>query len=346
MKPANIRTAATLTAVIAVSALAACSTTTFGTAAGTNTTVTVLTHDSFDLPQELIDKFQADTGYTLVTTAPGDSGVVAGQLVLTKDNPTVDAVFGIDTFTAATATQAGVLEDYTPQKLPASAQEYIIDPALTPTDMGDVCVNVDHAYFTANNLPEPTSFEDLATPQYASLLVTENPASSSPGLAFLAATVAHFGNNGYLPYWQQVLTGGAKVAEGWSEAYYTDFSGADGKGAYPLVVSYSSSPAESAGATGYLPATCVRQVEYAGVVAGAKNPEGARAFVDFMVSPDVQAAFPEAMYMYPVDTTVALPAEWAQYATLADEPIVLDPATVATGREQWITDWTAQFEQL
>ncbi|MDY6049244.1 MAG: thiamine ABC transporter substrate-binding protein [Corynebacterium sp.] len=345
----GIALAATLTTA---ALLAGCGTdTTTGSADSTTaaaageTTVTVLTHDSFDLPQELIDQFEAESGYTLVTTAPGDSAVVAGQLILTKDNPTVDAVFGIDTFTAAKATDAGVLADYTPAGLPESARDYIIDPALTPTDVGDVCVNIDHAYFTDNNLAEPATFEDLAKPEYAPLLVTENPASSSPGLAFLAATVAHFGEDGYLPYWKQVLDAGSKVDEGWSDAYYTDFSGADGKGAFPLVVSYSSSLAETGGATGYLPQTCVRQVEYAGVVAGAKNPEGAKAFVDFMVSPQVQAAFPEAMYMYPIDSTTALPTEWAAHATLSDAPVTLDPATVAAGRDAWIEAWTTQFEQ-
>ncbi|MDR7328349.1 thiamine ABC transporter substrate-binding protein [Corynebacterium guangdongense] len=304
-------------------------------------TVTVLTHDSFTLDEEAQARFEEESGYTISTVSPGDAGMVLNQLILNKDNPTVDAVFGIDNFSAQQAVDEGVLAEYVPENNPGA--EYGIADRLTATDIGDVCLNVDKQWFTEQGLAEPASFEDLTRPEYQDLTVVTNPATSSPGLAFLVGTVEHFGQ-GWQGYWQELLANGAKVSDSWSDAFYSDFSGADGEGPYPIVLSYSSSPAYMAGAIGNVEDTCVRQVEYSGVVDGAKNEEGAQAFVDFMVSEDVQASLPETMYVYPVDQDVELPAEWAEFASLAENPIVPDPSTVAANRNDWIKQWTTLFE--
>ena len=306
-------------------------------------TVNVLVHDSFSLPDELIQQFEDETGYKLVTSSAGDAGVV-NQLILTKDNPGVDAAYGVDGYSAYTALDEGVFESYVSSAVPDSAADDVLEDSLNPIDMADVCVNVDHDWFEQNGVEAPTTIADLATAEYAPLLVAQNPSTSATGLAFLIATIADQGTDGFESYWSDLLANGTKVDAGWSDAYYTDFSGADGKGDYPLVVSYSSSPAESAGATGSIEGTCTRQVEYAGVVAGAANEAGAKAFVDFMLSDDVQAALPESMYMYPINTSIELPAEWAQYATLTDAPLTMDLRDVADNREAWIKDWTTVYE--
>ncbi len=314
-----------------------------GGTASSSKVVNVLVHDSFDLPEELLTKFTEDTGYTVVTNSAGEA-TVANALILAKDSPTADAFYGLDLYTAATAVDEGVVDPYVSDKLPSFGTQYVIDDAVTPIDVGDVCVNVDHQWFTDHEVAEPVTLADLAKPEYAKLLVAQNPAASSTGLSFLVATVADQGADGYEAYWQQLLAGGTRIAAGWSDAYYTDFSGADGKGDYPLVVSYSTSPAETEGATGLLEATCTRQIEYAGVAAGAKNPAGAKAFVDFMLSADVQSAIPESMYMYPIDPEIAPPAAWGQYATLAENPLMADPREVAENKDAWIKAWTALYE--
>ena len=348
---ARARRAAIAGSAALLLALSACSSSGDGSSAGETAgasatqTINVLVHDSFSIPDELISQFEKDSGYKVVTTSPGDSGVVVNQLILSKDNPTADAVYGVENFSVAKAVDAGVFAHYTSANLPESAKQYVLDEALTPIDMGDVCVNVDHAWFKENNLAEPETLDDLAKPEYAKLLVVEDAASSSPGLAFLIGTIGAKGVGGYEAYWKQLFEGGAKVASGWSDAYYSDFSASEGAGDYPLVVSYASSPAETEGATGSLDATCTRQVEYAGVVAGAKNPEGAKAFVDFLLSDAVQEVIPANMYMYPVNTDIALPAEWEKYAKLTDEPIAIDEALVAKNRDAWIKAWTTLHEE-
>ncbi|MFI2490356.1 thiamine ABC transporter substrate binding subunit [Promicromonospora kroppenstedtii] len=307
-------------------------------------TVTLVTHDSWALDEKLIDQFEQESGTTVEVSAAGDAGTLVNQLVLTKDAPLGDAVFGIDNTFASRALDAGVVEEYTPADLPEGVEQ--VGGALTPVDQGDVCVNADDAWFEKSGLEVPKTLEDLADPQYKDLLVVTNPATSSPGLAFLLATVGAFGEDGFEDYWTSLVDNGVKVADSWEDAYYVDFSGAGEGGERPLALSYATSPAftvsedGSESTTSALLETCFRQVEYAGVLAGSDNPEGARALVDFLLTHDVQAALPESMYMYPADSAVELPEDWQKFAPQAEAPFEVDPARVSEHRDEWIERWT------
>lgn len=336
-------------------ALSACSVAGGGTAQdpeGTGTaggTVTLVTHDSFHLSEGLLDQFEQQTGLTVRHVAPGDGGTLVNQLVLTKDAPLGDVVYGIDTTFASRAVEEGVLEPYTSQ-VPAAqdAAAYAPDDSgsLTAIDRGDVCLNVDRTWFAEHSVAEPSTLDDLLDPAYRDLTVVTNAAGSSPGLAFLLATVAAYGEDGWQDYWRALQDNGLKVADSWSDAYYTDFSGGGGGGARPIALSYASSPPETIPEgsdqpiTAAMLNTCYRQVEYAGVIAGAANPEGARQLIDFLLSDEVQADIPGQMYMYPVSTSVDLPAAWEQWAPLADEPYEVPAADIADHREEWVREWT------
>ncbi|MGV8845015.1 thiamine ABC transporter substrate-binding protein [Tessaracoccus sp.] len=312
----------------------------------TSNTLTVVTHDSFTIPDELKARFASESGLDVTYVAPGDGGALVNQLILTKDSPLGDVVYGIDNSFSSRAVTEGVITDYDSPALPSTASAFETE-ALTPIDFGDVCLNADSQWFEDQDIPLPSTLDDLVKPEYKDLLVVSNPASSSPGLSFLLATIAAKGEDGYLDYWGQLTDNGVAVVQGWSDAYYTEFSGADGKGPRPLVVSYASSPAYTVsedGATSTTVAlleTCFRQVEYAGVIAGAQNEEGAKAFIDFLLSDDVQASIPENMYMYPV-TDVELPSGWMDFAPLAETPLMVDPADTSENRDTWIKAWTAQ----
>ncbi|WP_369370176.1 thiamine ABC transporter substrate binding subunit [Promicromonospora sp. Populi] len=307
-------------------------------------TVTLVTHDSWALDEELVAQFEEESGYTLEVSAAGDAGTLVNQLVLTRDAPLGDAVFGIDNTFASRALEAGVLDEYTPAELPDGVEQ--LGGALTPVDQGDVCINADQAWFAQSGLDVPVTLEDLADPQYRDLLVVANPATSSPGLAFLLATIGAFGEDGFEDYWASLVDNGVQVADSWEDAYYVDFSGAGEGGQRPLALSYATSPAftvtedGSETTTSALLETCFRQVEYAGVLAGSDNPEGAQALVDFLLTQDVQAALPESMYMYPADSSVALPDDWQRFAPQADTPFEVDPDQVSEHRDEWIERWT------
>jgi thiamine transport system substrate-binding protein len=308
------------------------------------TKLVIATHDSWAAPDELIAKFEADTGYDVTIVPNGDAGELTNKLVLTKDSPIADGVFGIDNSFATRAIDEGVLADYRSADLPQG--EYDLDSHLTPVDWGDVCVNVDDVWFASHKLAPPKTFDDLTKPAYKDLFVTPGAATSSPGFAFLLATIGTYGEDGWQDYWTKLMDNGTKLTSGWTDAYTVDFTAGGGDGSRPIVLSYNSSPpftipkGETKPTTSALLDTCFRQVEYAGVLEGAKNPEGAKAFIDFLVSTEFQESLPDNMYVFPVNPDAKLPAEWAKWATPATNPIAVDPADITANRQKWLTEWS------
>ncbi len=338
----SIALAAALAATAAV-ALAGCS-------GGTtdSTAVTVVTHDSFAVPDDVLAAFEAESGLTVTFVAPGDGGALVNQVILTKDSPLGDVVYGIDNTFASRAIDEGIFAEYaSPVPAAAAAAPYAIpgSAALTAIDYSDVCINVDHAWFASRDLAEPVTLDDLADPAYRGLLSVTNPATSSPGLAFLLATVAEYGD-AWPEFWARLRANDVRVTASWTETYYSDFSGPSSGGAYPLVLSYASSPPYEVGDDGVAPTgalldTCFRQVEYAGVLAGAKNPKAAERVIDWMLSDAFQASVPENMYVYPVSSSVTVPPAWAANAPLSPSPFTLDPATITAHRDDYIRTWTS-----
>jgi thiamine transport system substrate-binding protein len=300
------------------------------------------------MSKEVMAEFKKQTGITVKIATNGDAGELTNKLVLTKDDPTGDAVFGIDNTFGSRAIDEGVLAAYD-AKLPDGAAAYVLegdtDHHLTPVDTGNVCVNVDDTWFAEHGVAEPQTLDDLVKPAYRDLFVTPGATTSSPGLAFLLATVAAYGADGWQDYWTRLMANGAKLTQGWSDAYEVDFTQGGGGGDRPIVLSYDSSPAftvdgQGGTTTSALLDTCFQQVEYAGVLAGADNPEGARALVDFMLSRPFQEALPDAMYVFPVDADAPLPPDWAQFAPQPDDAYSVAPAEIAEHRDEWLRDWS------
>lgn len=310
--------------------------------------VTVLTHDSFALPDELIAQFATETGYELVLVPSGSAGEIVNKMILTKDAPLGDAIFGIDNTLASRALDEGLIDTARTVTLPEPAKAEVVadTPALAPIDFGEVCLNVDLAWFAEHGIAAPVSFEDLLREDLRGQFVGIDPTQSSAGLTFFLATVGHFGTSGFADFWKQLVAHDMRIASGWSEAYYSDFSGAGEGGTYPITVGYSSSPAltlnedETASTTAAVPATATRQVEYAGVIAGAANPEGGQAFVEWMLSVPVQSAIPDSMYMNPIHPDAELSQAIQRFGMPAADPIRLDPAQIASHRDEWLAQWS------
>ncbi|MDQ4053081.1 MAG: thiamine ABC transporter substrate-binding protein [Actinomycetota bacterium] len=312
---------------------------------GGSAEVVLVTHESFQLPKKLIGLFEKESGYQLEIRGTGDAGELTNKLVLTKDNPTGDVAFGVDNTFATRALDEGVFEA-SDVEWPAGVGQYALagddDHALTPVDNGNVCVNIDDTWFEREEIAPPETLEDLTEPAYRGLFVTPAATTSSPGMAFLLTTIAEYGDE-WPDYWERLMTNDTQITSGWTDAYTVDFTQGGGNGDRPIVLSYDSSPAftvaNGESTTSALLDTCFLQVEYAGVLAGADNPEGAQAVVEWLVSPEVQAALPENMYVFPVADGIELPTEWAQHAQRPTDPHTVDPADVDANRDEWLREW-------
>ncbi|MDO9301981.1 MAG: thiamine ABC transporter substrate-binding protein [Anaerolineales bacterium] len=315
-------------------------------------TITILTHDSFAIGEETITAFETENNAKVIFLQSGDAGTVLNQAILTKNAPLADILFGVDNTFLSRALDADIFEAYQSPALTDVSAEYILDSTYRalPVDYGDVCINYDKNYFTENNLSVPQSFEDLAKPEYKDLLVVENPATSSPGLAFLLATRAHFGDD-YLTYWQSLKENGVTVVDGWETAYYNNFSASSGKGPQPMVLSYASSPAaevffastpltESPTASIVALGMCFRQIEFVGILKNTPNQVLAQKFVDFMLSQQFQEDMPLNMFVYPVNKNAKLPDVFVQHAQVAENPAALSYSEIASNRDSWIEAWT------
>lgn len=313
-------------------------------------TVRLLAHDSFAISDALIDDLREETGISLEIISGADAGTMVAGAVLAAGNPTADVMFGIDNTLLSRALEAGVFEAYSSPELTSllpALQGDTGDGLVTPIDYGDVCVNIHDAALADAGVPRPSSLDDLIDPTYRDMLVVEDPATSSPGLAFLLATIDRYGDE-WPQYWAALRDNGVSVSSSWTDAYYGEFSGG-GEGTRPLVVSYATSPpaeivyAEEpkpeAPSTSVLTDGCYRQVEYAGVLAGAANPDGARTVIDWLLSEPVQADVPLAMFVFPARAGVPLPQVFTDFAATVDEPLSLPAEEVSASLPQWLADW-------
>ena len=313
--------------------------------------LTVMTHDSFDASEEVIAQFERQSNAKVQFLKAGDTGTALNKAILSKDNPLADVFYGVDNTFLSRALEEGIFEPYASPLLADIPAEFKLDPQnrALPVDYGDVCLNYDKDYFQQHGIQPPADLDDLLEPEYKSLLVVQNPATSSPGLAFLMATIAYFGEDGYLDFWRGLVENDVLVVNDWETAYYTEFSRWGGE--RPIVVSYGSSPpfevifAEEPmqePPTGVVvgPKSCFRQIEFVGILQGTENRELARAWVDFMLSTTFQEDMPLKMYVFPVNPAAKLDETFVKYLAVPDEPARLDPALIAAKREAWIQAWT------
>jgi thiamine transport system substrate-binding protein len=315
------------------------------------TQVVLVTHDAFAISSDVKRAFEDESGLELRILKAGDAGEVVTRALLTAGDPEGDVLFGVDNNLLARALAGDVFEPYESPELASVDPSLVLDEEhrVTPIDRGDVCLNYDKAWYSDHGIAPPKSLMDLTLPRYRGQLVVENPATSTPGLAFMLATIAQFGDL-WQGYWRKLRANDVLVVDGWEDAYYTRFSGSGGsKGNRPVVVSYASSPpAEvifakprpSTAPTGVVEASCFRQIEFAGVLRGAKNEEGAQKLVDFMLSKRFQQDIPLQMFVFPARNDAALPPEFERFAVVPAHPLELSPEVIDQNRESWVDEWT------
>jgi thiamine transport system substrate-binding protein len=314
--------------------------------------VTVMTHDSFSMSEEVLAAFEKEQGIRVKFLKSGDAGAALNLAVLSRDHPLADIFYGVDNTFISRALDADIFIPYRSPLLASICPELVLDKThrLLPVDYGDVCLNYDRAWFENRGVPVPRGLQDLVRPEYSGLLVVENPATSSPGLAFLLATVAHFGEDGFVRYWKDLSRNDVLVVDGWEDAYWGRFSAAS-KGDRPLVVSYSTSPAVEVhyaerpveqAPTGAIVegGSAFRQIEFVGILKGTRSLELSQKVVDFLLDKQFQEGIPLQMFMFPAHSRAELPEVFARHARLAEDPTDIRPEVISEHREKWIRAWT------
>jgi thiamine transport system substrate-binding protein len=312
--------------------------------------LTVMTHDSFAISEHVLNQFQEEHQVEVRFLAAGDTGSAVNKAVLAKDAPLADIFYGVDNTFLSRALGEGIFEPYNSALIDQIPSNFRLDPSnhAIPVDFGDVCLNYEIAYFEQNDILPPSSLEDLIKPEYYGLLVVQNPATSSPGLAFLLTTIGHFGEEGFIDYWNSLDKNGVHIVNDWETAYYNEFSRWGGQ--YPIVVSYGSSPPfevifsetpidspPTAAVTEN--DSCYRQIEFAGILKGTKNRYLAERFIDFLLSTTFQEDIPLQMYVFPVNPNAKLDPTFVKYLDVPDNPVKLNPDDIAANREKWINVW-------
>ena len=312
----------------------------------------VMTHDSFSASKQAIEHFERESGATVRFLKANDAGAALNQAILTKSNPMADLFFGVDNTFLSRALNADIFQPYKSPLLEQIPEIYQLDRSyrLLPVDFGDVCLNYDKAWFAKRRLLPPSTLEDLIDPAYRGLTVVENPATSSPGLAFLLTTIGHFGADGFTAYWRSLRDNGLSVTDSWNNAYWGEFTAAS-KGTRPIVVSYASSPPatvffaetplrEAPTAAVLSKGTAFRQIEFVGILKGTKKRETAEKFVDFVLDRKFQEDMPLQMFVFPVNRNAKLPKIFADHASIAADPVKVSYDEIERNREEWIEMWT------
>ncbi len=315
-------------------------------------TLRLMTHDSFSISDTVLQAFDEQVDIVVELLPSGDAGAALNQAILSKNDPLADVFFGVDNTFLGRALEAGIFEPYDSPALDGISDQFKLDPSnrLLPVDYGDVCLNYDKAWFAASNQNPPSGLEDLTKPEYADLLVVENPATSSPGLAFLLATIGRFGTENYLDFWADLRSNGVLVSEGWEDAYWGQFTAAS-DGDRPIVVSYASSPpaevyyaeeplSESPTASVLADNSCFRQIEFIGILSGTRHRAAAEKLIDFMLGTQFQEDIPLQMFVFPVNPDARLPDLFLRFAEIPANPATVDPADIEANREEWIQSWT------
>jgi thiamine transport system substrate-binding protein len=316
-------------------------------------TLTLMSHDSFvESAGDTFEAFTTKTDIDVELIPAGDAGSLVNQAILSKDNPLADVLFGVDDTFLSRAVDEEIFAAYESANIDTVEEDLRQeDNLVTPIDFGDVCFNYDKEWFDQNGLEVPDDLDELTDPAYASLTTVEHPATSSPGLAFVLATIAVYGEDGWLDWWAEMRDGGVNIANDWNTAYYSDFTRYGGGSS--IVMSYASSPPAEVifadeppetAPTGVIEAGCYRQVEFAGILDGTDYPESAGELIDYMLSVEFQEQIPLTWFVFPANQEAELPPEFVEHTAIPETPARLAADEIAENRERWINEWIGVME--
>ncbi len=302
--------------------------------------VVVYTYDSFPEPLEaiMVEAVDVELGVQVVVERFQDTGGLYNQLWFERDDPQADVVIGLDTTYLTAALETGLFRSYRPVGSEMLRSDLVVDDSfrLVPYDWGHVVLN-----YNSELLPNPpSSWEELLDPRLRDSIIILNPATSSPGRAFLQHTVYEFGADGFAEFWSQLRPNVLTVVPGWSEGY-----GLYVEGEAPIVVSYETSPVfhrEFESDERYrnliFDEEGYAQIELAGILESTEVSAAAELVMDTLISARLQAELPLNQFMYPARTDVEIPAPFLE-VDRADRTVQVPIADADANFAEWLSLW-------
>jgi thiamine transport system substrate-binding protein len=301
-------------------------------------TLTIYTYDSFVSdwgPGPVVaEAFEAQCECRVNFVGTGDGAELLARIQLEGARSEADIVLGLDTNLTARAAETGL---FAPHGIEGVAFDMPLawdDALFLPYDWGYFAFVYD-----TGRLPEPPgSFEELIASDVSILI--QDPRSSTPGLGLMMWVKAAYGERAP-EIWEGLADRIVTVTRGWSEAYGLFLDGeAD------MVLSYTTSPAyhliaegDDSKAAAPFAEGHYMQVEVAGVLENAPQPELARQFMEFMLTDGFQAAIPTTNWMYPAVTPSEGLPEGFETLIEPERALLFSPDEAAAVRDAALAEW-------
>lgn len=321
----------------------------------------IVTYDVYGLTDAMLEEFERQTGYEVSLLKLDDAGSVLDHLLQHKGLQVADIAIGIDNTYLQTALDNNVLWEHN------AVLTNISDSALlpydgayaAPFDQGYICLNYDSSVIDGENYTVPQNLWDLTNEEWSGKIAIPSPETSSPGRAFMTATTDYFTHDDdneteWTDWWTAMSSNEVIITTGWSEAYETHYTGGYGEwtdgyvGDAHVVVSYCHSPGVEAWSAGNwtksvsldLPRASFHQVEYAAAIEGG-NLDAASAFIQYLMSPEVNSKMPTENYMYSTLEGMDLPEDdgYRYHSIIPDQPANVSATEIAENMENWLAQW-------
>lgn len=237
--------------------------------------------------------FQEETGDSIKFISI--DGIV-GRLKLEKKRPKADVVVGLTELTTEMARRENLILPYVPKNIDniANVSFKMNSEYVTPMDYGILAIN-----YNKEKIPNPPkSLKELGA--MTKQLMVENPKVSITGEEALQWSVALYGEN-WLDFWKELKPAIYSVEPGWSEAF-AKFTA----GEAPMMVGYATSNLfftgeDSSKYDSFLleDGNYIYQ-EGAALVNKKEVKDGAKKFMERVLSDEFQKIMSEENYMFPV----------------------------------------------
>ena len=307
-------------------------------------TLTIYTYDSFaaegGLGDALRPLYEERCSCKLEFRVFEDAGTLLNTLKIERNQSTADLVVGIDNNMSAEAKQFfrphGLGRDYSRLfDLPIAWT----DSFFVPFDFGWFAFVYDKTKVTS----PPQSFDEFLNTNLR--LIIQDPRTSSPGLGLLLWVKKVYGNKAP-EVWKNIFSKVTTVTKGWSEAY-----GLFLQGEADMVLSYTTSPVYHTIAENnndyramFFSEGQFVQIELAAIAKTTQQPDLAKDFLRFLISPTAQSLVATRNWMFPVlgkDQNVPSPEAFDDIRQrMKNIPTLTMPSgTVLQNRKAWIIEW-------